>query len=118
METLERLDAKLAEDIKKQMFVFENIVQLDDRSIQRVLRDIDLRDMALALKGSSDEVRRRILKNMSERAAQMLEDDMAVMGPVRIRNVEEAQGRIVNIIRALDEAEEIVISRDDEEILS
>ena len=118
IETLERLDPGLADEIKKQMFVFENIVQLDDRSIQRVLRDIDMRDLGLALKGSSEEVRRRVLKNMSERAAAMLEDDMSAMGPVRIRNVEEAQGRIVNIIRALDEAEEIVITRDDEEILA
>ncbi len=117
LETLERLDPKLAEEIKKQMFVFENILQLDDRSIQRVLRDVDMKDLALALKGATEEVKRRVLKNMSERAAAMLEEDMAVMGPVRLRNVEEAQGRIVNIIRALDEAEEIVISRDDEEVL-
>lgn len=118
LDPLDRLDPKLSEEIKKQMFVFENIVQLDDRSIQRVLRDLDMRDLALALKGSSEEVRRRVLKNMSERAAGMLEDDMSAMGPVRIRNVEESQGRIVNIIRALDEAEEIVISRDDDEVLA
>jgi flagellar motor switch protein FliG len=117
LETLERLDPKLADEIKKQMFVFENILQLDDRSIQRVLREVDLKDLALALKGATEEVKRRVLKNMSERAAAMLEEDMAVMGPVRLRNVEEAQGRIVNIIRALDEAEEIVITRDDEEVL-
>ncbi|MER3419872.1 MAG: flagellar motor switch protein FliG [Chloroflexota bacterium] len=117
LETLEQLDPKLADEIKKQMFVFENILQLDDRSIQRVLRDVDMKDLALALKGATEEVKRRVLKNMSERAAAMLEEDMAVMGPVRLRNVEEAQGRIVNIIRALDEAEEIVISRDDEEVL-
>jgi flagellar motor switch protein FliG len=118
IEALDRLDPTLADEIRKQMFVFENIVQLDDRSIQRVLRDVDSKDLALALKGAGEEVRRRILKNMSERAAAMLEEDMAVMGPVRIRNVEAAQGNIVNIIRTLDEAEEIVISRDDEEILS
>jgi flagellar motor switch protein FliG len=117
LETLDRLDPKLAEEVRKQMFVFENIVQLDDRSIQRVLRDVDTKDLSIALKGASEEVRRRILKNMSERAAAMLEEDMAVMGPVRIRNVEQAQGNIVNIIRQLDEAEEIVISRDDEDIL-
>ncbi len=116
LETMERLDPKLSDEIKKQMFVFENILQLDDRSIQRVLRDIDMKDLAMALKGSSDEVRKRILKNMSERAASMLESDMEVMGPVRIRNVEEAQGRIVNIIRALDEAEEILITREDEQV--
>ncbi len=118
VETLERLDPKLSDEIKKQMFVFENILQLDDRSIQRVMRDIDMKDLALALKGSGEEVKRRVLKNMSERAASMLEDDMNAMGPVRVRNVEEAQGRIVNIIRALDEAEEIVISRDDEDVMA
>jgi flagellar motor switch protein FliG len=117
LDTLEEIDPALAADVKKQMFVFENIVQLDDRSIQRVLRDIDMKDLALSLKGASDEVKRRILKNMSTRAAAMLEEDMGAMGPVRIRNVEEAQGRIVNIIRALDEAEEIVISRDGEDVL-
>lgn len=118
LDTLERIDPKLSEDIKKQMFVFENIVTLDDRSIQRVLRDLDMKDLALALKGSGDEVKQRVLKNMSERAAAMMEDDMAAMGPVRVRNVEEAQGRIVNVIRALDEAEEIVISRDDDEVFA
>jgi flagellar motor switch protein FliG len=118
LDTLERIDPKLSEDIKKQMFVFENIVTLDDRSIQRVLRDLDMKDLALALKGSGDDVKQRVLKNMSERAAAMMEDDMAAMGPVRVRNVEEAQGRIVNVIRALDEAEEIVISRDDDEVFN
>jgi len=118
IEALDRLDPALAEEVRKQMFVFENIVQLDDRSIQRVLRDVDGKDLALALKGAGEEVRKRVLKNMSERAAAMLEEDMAVMGPVRIRNVEAAQGNIVNVIRTLDEAEEIVITRDDEEMLS
>ncbi len=118
LDTLDKLDPPLAEEIRKQMFVFENIVQLDDRAIQRVLRDVDQKDLSLALKGASEEVKRRILKNMSERAAAMLEEDMNVMGPVRIRNVEAAQGNIVNIIRKLDEAEEIVISRGDEDVLS
>lgn len=118
LDTLDRLDPALAEEIRKQMFVFENIVQLDDRAIQRVLRDVDQKDLSLALKGAGEEVKRRILKNMSERAAAMLEEDMNVMGPVRIRNVEAAQGNIVNIIRKLDEAEEIVISRGDEDVLS
>lgn len=116
IDTLDRIDPKLADEVRKQMFVFENILLLDDRSIQRVLRDLDMKDLGLALKGSTEEVQQRILKNMSERAAAMLQDDMNALGPVRIRNVEEAQGRIVNIIRALDEAEEIVISRDDEEV--
>ena len=99
-------------------FLFDNIVQLDDRSIQRILREVDNRDLALALKGAGQDVRQRILKNMSARAASMLEDDMAAMGPVRLRNVEAAQNTIVNIIRALDEAEEIVLSRGDDEVLA
>jgi flagellar motor switch protein FliG len=118
LDTLEELDPPLTADVKKQMFVFENIVQLDDRSIQRVMRDIDMKDLALSLKDASAEVKRRILKNMSTRAAAMLEEDLSAMGPVRVRNVEEAQGRIVNIIRALDEAEEIVISRDGDDVLN
>ncbi len=119
LEALEQQDAKLAEDIKKQMFVFENIVQLDDRSIRRVLREVDPKDLGLALKGASEEVRRRVLANLSSRAAAMLQEDMEATGPVRVRHVEEAQGRIVNIIRALDEAEEIVISRGgDDEVLA
>ncbi len=117
LDTLDRLEPHLADEIRKQMFVFENIVMLDDRSIQRVLRDVDTKDLGLALKGAGEEVKRRILKNMSERSAKMLEEDMAVMGPVRIKNVEAAQGNIVNIIRTLDEAEEIVISRGDDDVL-
>ena len=102
---------ELAEEIKKHLFVFENLVQLDDRSIQRVLRDVDSRDLALALKGASEEVRNKVFKNMSGRAAEMLKEDMEVTGPVRLRAVEEAQQRIVNIVRKLDEAEEIVVAR-------
>jgi flagellar motor switch protein FliG len=117
LDTLDSIEPSLAEEIRKQMFVFENIVQLDDRSIQRVLRDVDMKDLGLALKGSNEEVRTRILKNMSERAAAMLEDDMAVMGPVRMRNVESAKGNIVNVIRQLEEAEEIVIARGDDDVL-
>ena len=102
---------ELAEEIKKRLFVFEDLVQLDHRSIQRVLRDVDPRDLALALKGASEEVRNKIFKNMSDRAAEMLKEDMEVTGPVRLRAVKEAQQRIVNIVRKLDEAEEIVIAR-------
>lgn len=115
LDSLERSDPKLADDIKKQMFVFDNITLLDDRSIQRVLREVETKDLGLALKGSSEEVRESIFRNMSERAAKMLEEDMAAHGPVRLRHVEEAQGRIVSIIRKLDEAEEIIISRGGED---
>jgi flagellar motor switch protein FliG len=93
------------------MFVFEDIILLDDASIQKVLRDVDTKELALALKGVGEEVQGRIFKNMSERASAMLKEDMEFMGPVRLRNVEEAQQRIVGIIRRLEEAGEIVISR-------
>ena len=113
---MERTDPKLADEIKKQMFVFDNITLLDDRSIQRVLREVEMKDLGLALKGTTEEVRGRIFTNMSERAAEMLGEDMEAHGPVRLRHVEEAQGRIVAVIRKLDEAEEIIIARggDDE----
>lgn len=117
LDNLERSDPELAAEIKKRMFVFENIVQLDDRSIQRVLRDVNPKDLALALKGASEEVKERILKNMSRRAAQMLQEDIAVLGPVRLRLVEEAQAKIVAVIRTLQEAEEIVITRGAEDVL-
>ncbi len=111
MQSLEETDPALAEEVRKQMFVFEDIVKLDDRSIQRVLREVDTKDMALALRGASEEVKNRIFKNMSTRAAQMLREDMEVGGPVRLRTVEDAQQRIVSIVRRLDDAEEIVIAR-------
>jgi len=116
IETLEEDEPELADQIKKRMFVFENISTLDDRSIQRILREIEVRDLGLALKATPDEVRECITRNMSQRAAAMLKEDMEASGPVRLRQVEEAQARIVEVIRRLDDAEEIVISRggDDE----
>ena len=97
------------------MFIFENIVTLDDRSIQRVLREVDLKDLALALKTASEDVTNRIFKNISKRAVEMLKEDMSLMGPVRLRDVEEAQQKIVNIIRQLDETGEIIIARGGED---
>ncbi len=98
------------------MFVFENIGVLDDKSIQRILREVEVRDLGLALKASGSDVRAKILNNMSSRASAMLDEDIEASGPVRLRHVEEAQARIVEVIRRLDEAEEIVIARggDDE----
>ena len=84
------------------MFVFEDLVQLDDRSIQRMLREVETKDLALALKGANEEVAEKIYKNMSERAGNMLKDDMEYMGPVRSRDVQEMQTKIVGIIRALE----------------
>ncbi|MEL1136114.1 flagellar motor switch protein FliG [Desulfitobacterium sp. THU1] len=111
METLEVDDPELAEQVKRQMFVFEDIVMLDDRGIQLVLREVDMKDMALSLKGSNPEVAQKIMANMSARASQNLREDMEFMGPVRLRDVEEAQQRIVKVIRRLEETGAIVISR-------
>ncbi|MHB8170480.1 MAG: flagellar motor switch protein FliG [Thermincolia bacterium] len=111
MEALEIQNPELAEEIKARMFVFENIVQLDDRAIQQVLREVDTKDLALALKGASEEVSVKIRRNMSKRAGDMLKEEIEYMGPVRLRDVEEAQQRIVNIIRKLEEAGEIIVAR-------
>jgi flagellar motor switch protein FliG len=111
IENLEVQNPELAEEIKKRMFVFEDIVLLDDRSLQLVLREIDSKDLALALKASSNEVAEKIFKNMSKRASEMLREEIEYMGPVRIRDVEEAQQKIVNVIRRLEESGEIIVSR-------
>lgn len=115
LETLEERNQDLAEEVKKLMFVFEDIIVLDDRGIQQVLKEIDPKDLAMALKGSSDEVKEKVFKNMSQRAAETIREDMEFMGPVRLRNVEEAQQRIVAAVRRLEEAGEIIISRGGEE---
>lgn len=117
MEKLEEEDPELAEEVKKRLFVFEDILGLDDRSLQRVLRDVDMKDVALALKGASEALREKFFKNLSKRAVEMLKEDMEYMGPVRVRDVEDAQQKIVNVIRALEEAGEIVIARGGEEEL-
>lgn len=109
---------ELADEVKKLMFVFEDIITLDDASIQRVLREVDGKELALALKGVGESVQNRIFRNMSERGANMLREDMEFMGPVRLRNVEEAQQRIVSVIRRLEESGEIVIAKGgDEDII-
>lgn len=111
MDSLDMEDPELAELIRQQMFVFKDIVVLDDRSIQLVLREVVTKDLGLALKGANNEVALKIQSNMSSRAAQMLKDDMEFMGPVRLRDVEEAQLRIVKVIRKLEEGGVLVISR-------
>ncbi|NLJ87228.1 MAG: flagellar motor switch protein FliG [Epulopiscium sp.] len=111
METLEVEDTELAEEIKKKMFVFEDIITLDSRSIQRILREVDNNDLAIALKGSGDEVKNVVFANLSKRLSAMIQEDMEYMGPVRLRDVEDAQQKIVNVIRKLEEVGEIVISR-------
>ena len=116
METLEIEEPELADEIRKKMFVFEDILLLDDRSIQRVLRDVDNNDLAVALKSANEQVQTAIFNNLSKRLAAMIREDMEFMGPVRMKDVEEAQQKIVNIIRKLEDSAEIVISRGGGEI--
>jgi flagellar motor switch protein FliG len=117
MEALEEDDPELAEEIRKRMFVFEDIVNLDDRAIQLIIREVESRDLALALKIASEEVSDRIYRNMSKRAASLLKEDIDYMGPVRLRDIEEAQSRIVAVVRRLEEAGDLVISRGGEDEL-
>ena len=116
-ESLEREDAELADRVKSSMFVFEDIITLDDDAIQRILREVEAKELALALKGCSEEVAEVIYKNQSKRAAASLKEDMEFLGPVRLMDVEKAQQGIVAIIRRLDEAGEIIISRGGEDAI-
>lgn len=111
MENLEVEEPELADEIKRKMFVFEDILSLDDKTIQRVLRDVDNNDLGIALKGTSEEVQNVIFNNLSKRLAAMIREDMDFMGPVRMKDVEEAQQKIVNIIRRLEDTGEIIIAR-------
>ncbi|SES75033.1 flagellar motor switch protein FliG [Oceanobacillus limi] len=111
LDALEIQDPELAEEIKKRMFVFEDIVILDNRAIQRVIREVENEDLRLALKVASEEVKDIVFKNMSQRMAETFKEEMEYMGPVRLKDVEEAQTRIVAIIRRLEEVGEIVIAR-------
>ncbi|MDR2070786.1 MAG: flagellar motor switch protein FliG [Treponema sp.] len=115
IEALEDEDPELAEEIKKRMFVFEDIVLLGDRDIQKVMREVDSQELAKALKSVDTEVQDKIFKNMSKRAAGMLKEDMEYMGPVRLKDVEEAQQKIVAIIRHLEDSGEVVIARSGED---
>ncbi|MDR2494826.1 MAG: flagellar motor switch protein FliG [Spirochaetaceae bacterium] len=117
IEALEGDDPELAEEIKKRMFVFEDIVMLDDKSIQKVMREVDSSELAKALKSVDAEVQDKIFRNMSKRAAGMLKEDMEFMGPVRLKDVEEAQQKIVSIIRKLEESGEIIVARAGEDEL-
>jgi flagellar motor switch protein FliG len=117
LDSLTETDEELAAEVRRLLFVFEDIVKLDDRSIQLVLREADQKDLALALRGVSDEVKTRVLNNMSERGAQMLLEEMEYQPPQRKRVVEEAQGRIVAIVRRLEEAGAVVLSRSDADVM-
>ncbi|MBB6714616.1 flagellar motor switch protein FliG [Clostridium gasigenes] len=116
-EGLEREDEVLAEKIKNSMFVFEDVITLDDVSIQRLLREVEVKELALALKGCSEDVANVIYKNQSKRAAASLKEDMEFLGPVRLMDVEKSQQKIVSIIRRLEEAGEIIVSRGGEDAI-
>lgn len=109
LEVIEEKDLGLATEIKRLMFLFEDIILIDDKGIQRILREVDKRDLALALKVTDDKVKQKIYKNMSERAAAVVKEELEYMGPVKLKEVESAQMRIVDIIKRLEEQEEIVI---------
>lgn len=117
IDALSENNPELADEVKNMMFVFEDIIQLDDRAVQSVLKEVDSKDLGTALKGVKAEVQEKIYRNMSERAVNMLKEDMEFMGPVKMRTVEEAQQKIVAAIRRLEESGEIEIGRDEEEIL-
>src|SRR6185437_5057370 len=117
LDAISTADEELGEEVRRRLFVFEDVAKLDDRAIQLILREADQKDLALALRGVVDEVKNRILGNMSERAAAMLAEEMEIMPPQRRRVVEESQGRIVAIVRRLEEADELVVSRGETDVL-
>ncbi|HLI60897.1 MAG TPA: flagellar motor switch protein FliG [Solirubrobacteraceae bacterium] len=115
LEQLSEADAELSAEVRRLLFVFEDIVKLDDRSIQLILRETDQKDLALALRGVSDEVKAKILSNMSERGAQMLQEEMEYQPPQRKRDIEAAQGKVVAVVRSLEEAGTVVLARGEDE---
>ena len=117
-EGLDDHNGELADEVRSRMFVFEDIVTLDDRSVQLVLRQVEAKELATALKGVKQEVRDKIMRNMSERAAQNLGEEITLLGPVKMKTVEESQGGIVRVIRALEESGQIVITRGADEYVS
>ncbi len=117
VESLEEQNPELADEVRRMMFLFEDIVVLDDRSIQQVLREVDTKELSVALKGVTPEVQDAIFRNMSERAATNIKEELEFMGPVRVKQVEEAQQKVVAVIRRLEEAGTIVIIRGAEDQL-
>jgi flagellar motor switch protein FliG len=117
LDHLDRNAPELAAEVRKLTFTFDNMSQLDDPSRQRVLREVDAKDLAMSLRGVDEGLREKIFKNLSSRAADMLREDIAVSGPVRMRQVEEAQQRIVSVVRRLEEAGELVIQRGADDVL-
>jgi len=117
LDSLDEADPELAAEVRKLMFTFDNLIQLDSRSLQRVLREVDSKDLALALRGASEELRQHIFRNLSTRAAEMLKEEMDTSAPARLKQVQAAQQRVVSIVRRLDDAEEIVIQRGGDDVL-
>ncbi len=117
LEGLEHNDPQIADDVRSRMFVFEDIVTLDDRSVQLVLRSVDAKELAVALKGVDQKVRDKIMKNLSERAAANLSEEIELLGPVKLKTVEESQASVVRVIRTLEEAGQIVMSRGNDELV-
>jgi flagellar motor switch protein FliG len=117
LEWLDRADPELADQVRAQMFVFEDILTIDDRSLQQVLREIEAVELATALKGVRAEVRDKVLRNLSERAAENLNEEIDLLGAVRAQAVEEAQAKVVATIRALEAAGELTLNRGDEDLI-
>ncbi|OGI08239.1 MAG: flagellar motor switch protein FliG [Candidatus Margulisbacteria bacterium GWF2_35_9] len=114
LDYLDNMDEALSDEVKRLMFVFEDMLKLDDRTIQRILQDVDMKDLPIALKTASEDLKESIFKNLSDRAVTTLKEEMEYMGPIRIKQVEEVQQKIVYIIRNLEEAGEITVARGDE----
>jgi flagellar motor switch protein FliG len=111
LDELAKTESALAEEVRLLLFTFEDVVKLDDRSIQMVLKEVDQKDLAIALRGVSEDVRGRIFSNMSERGSELLREEIEFQPPQRKRVIEEAQGRIVGVVRRLEEAGAVVLSR-------
>lgn len=109
LSEMEEKKPELATNIKKLMFIFEDLILIDDRGMQRILKEIDTKDLSMALKGASSQIKEKFFKCMSERASILIKEDMSFMGPVRMRDVDNAQQKIVGIVRKLEESEEIII---------
>jgi flagellar motor switch protein FliG len=117
MDAIRGRDPELASAIKGFMFVFDDLVHLTDRDIQRILTEVEQKDLALALKATSEELKAKIMRNMSERAAGMIQEEIELMGPVKVRDVEEAQQRIIETVHTLEEQEEISLSHTSDEVV-
>ncbi|MGB9592008.1 MAG: FliG C-terminal domain-containing protein, partial [Candidatus Kryptoniota bacterium] len=109
MSAIEERDPQTAAEVKRLMFMFEDILYIDDRSVQRILREVDKKDLTYALKIADEKLKQKIFSNMSERASEMIKEELQFMGPVRLRDVEAAQARIIEVIRQLEENQEIVV---------